>query len=57
MVLWIMENHEMAYILHTQTTMRRAVAHVLLQTAKCLRGVELTETVLTQIFHAVTLKG
>jgi len=57
----IMDNHERPCILHTQTNIRYAVVFAFVcaiaNHQACLRRVELTETVVTQIFHAVTLKG
>jgi len=50
-----------ACILHTQANIPRAVVFACLCAIAnhqvCFRGVELTETVVTRIFHAVALKA
>jgi len=57
-----MDNHERACILHTQqANIRRAVVFAcvcaIANHQVCFRGIELAVTVVTRIFHAITLKG
>jgi len=59
MVLWVIkDNHERTCMLHTQGNNRRVVVFACVcATANhqmCFREVELTETVVTRIFHAIT---
>jgi len=52
-----MKEHAYCILKRTSVAQLYSLVYVLMQITKCVRAVELTETVVTPIFHAVTSKG